>query len=124
MNSLNTLAERYVAVWNERDAENRRAAIAALWTQDGEHYTKGREVRGYAALEQRVIGSHEKWVKEEGFTFRSANNADGHNGTMKFNWEMVRPDGVIATTGFDFLVLTEDGRIRVDYQYIEPAPRD
>jgi hypothetical protein len=122
MTDLNALAARYVAVWNEPNAERRRTAIAALWIEDGEHYSKAHQVRGFAALEQRVIGSHEKWVKQEGFSFRSANNADGHGDTMKFNWEMVRPDGVVVTIGFDFLVLAGDGRIRVDYQYIEPKP--
>ena len=31
------LVDRYVAVWNEPDAELRRKAIHELWTQDGAH---------------------------------------------------------------------------------------
>jgi hypothetical protein len=33
------LADRYVAVWNEPNAELRRHAIAALWAVDGIHYS-------------------------------------------------------------------------------------
>jgi hypothetical protein len=29
------VADRYMAVWNEPDAESRRQAVAALWTEDG-----------------------------------------------------------------------------------------
>ena len=52
-----TLADRYVDVWNERDDESRRVAIAALWVPDGQHYVEGREARGYEALEKRM-GRH------------------------------------------------------------------
>ena len=31
------LAEKYVALWNEPDADRRRRMIAELWTQDGRH---------------------------------------------------------------------------------------
>jgi len=31
------LVDRYVAVWNEPDAELRRKAIHELWTEDGAH---------------------------------------------------------------------------------------
>ena len=38
------LADRYVAVWNERDEGSRRTAIAALWVPEGQHYVQGQEV--------------------------------------------------------------------------------
>jgi len=31
------LAEKYLALWNEPDADRRRRTIAELWTQDGRH---------------------------------------------------------------------------------------
>jgi len=48
-------------------------------------------------------------VKAEGFVFRSANNAEDHHNGGRF---------------FDFLVLGDDGRIRLDYQFLDrrPAP--
>ena len=57
------LADRYVAVWNERDEGSRRTAIAALWVPEGQHYVQGQEVRGHDALEKRIRGSHEKNVR-------------------------------------------------------------
>jgi hypothetical protein len=31
------LAEKYLALWNEPDADRRRRTIAELWTEDGRH---------------------------------------------------------------------------------------
>jgi hypothetical protein len=122
MSDFNQLAERYVAVWNEPDADRRRLSIAALWVEDGEHYTRVHDVRGHAALEERVRGAYSQFVGTGAYVFRSASNANGHHGTVRFNWEMVAPDGRVAARGFDFLVLAQDGRIRIDYQFTDPTP--
>lgn len=34
---IHQLTDRYVAVWNEPDAERRRAAIRELWSADAVH---------------------------------------------------------------------------------------
>jgi hypothetical protein len=123
MSTLNELADRYVAVWNESNPERRRQSIAELWAEDGAHFTPSLEVRGYAALETRVAGAYEKWVKVGGFVFKSAKNADGHHDTVRINWEMVpAAGGKPAAAGFDFLVLGSDGRIRFDYQFLDAPP--
>jgi hypothetical protein len=125
MTKLNDLVDRYVSVWNEPDADRRREGIAALWEENGAHFTPSLEARGYQALEARVAGAHEKWVKAQGFVFRSANNAEDHHNGVRFNWEMVpAAGGAAAAVGFDFLVLGDDGRIRLDYQFLDrpPAP--
>src|SRR5882724_4240250 len=67
-----TLADRYVAVWNEKDEERRRDAIAALWVPDGQHFVAAREAQGYDDLEKRIRGSHEKNVRDDGNRFRAA----------------------------------------------------
>jgi hypothetical protein len=125
MTKLNDLVDRYVSVWNEPDADRRREGIAALWEEDGAHFTPSLEARGYQALEARVAGAYEKWVKGQGFVFRSGNNAEDHHNGVRFNWEMVpAAGGAAAAIGFDFLVLGDDGRIRLDYQFLDrpPAP--
>jgi hypothetical protein len=123
MSQLNELVDRYVALWNEPDVERRRQSIAELWAEDGAHFTPSLEVHGHAALEARVAGAHEKWVKTGGFVFKSAQNADGHHDTVRFNWEMVpAAGGEPAAVGFDFLMLGDDGRIRLDFQFLDMPP--
>jgi hypothetical protein len=123
MTKVTELIDRYVAVWNEPDAEKRRRGIAALWAEDGVHFTPSLEARGYKALEARVTGAYEKWVKEGGFVFKSSGNAETHHDGVRFNWEMVpTAGGAPAAVGFDFLVLGDDGRIRLDYQFLDRPP--
>jgi len=114
------LADRYVAVWNETDAERRRAGIAALWVPDGQHYVGERAVRGYEALEARVRGSHEKNVRDDGNRFRAASNARLLHDVVTFYWEMLPADG--KKDGYRFLGQGGDGRI--DIAYFDPVVAD
>src|SRR5918996_6132448 len=44
------LAEKYLALWNEPDADRRGRMIAELWTEDGRHILQPpEEIRGIAA---------------------------------------------------------------------------
>lgn len=113
------LADRYVAVWNETNPAARRDAIAQLWLPDGVHYVTTREVRGYAALEERIIGSHNKNVRDAGHVFRAVKNAQALHGVVTFNWEMIRPaTGEVLAIGLEFLQIDADGRIINDFQFI------
>jgi hypothetical protein len=44
------LADRYLALWNEPDADRRRRMIAELWKEDGRHFVQPpQEIREIAA---------------------------------------------------------------------------
>ena len=117
------LAERYVALWNLPDAGARRDAIASLWVPQGEHYVRTLQAKGYEALEQRVAGSHEKNVRGNGFRFIATGDAQLLRDTVMFHWQMVpAAGGPVAALGLEFLLLAEDGRIAIDYQFILPTP--
>ena len=120
MDSAQELADRYVAVWNETDAERRRRSIADLWTPEGEHYAGAREVRGYAGLEERIRGSHEKNVRDGGYRFRAVQDAQALRDVVTFHWEMAPAESEkVAASGFIFLLVDGRGRIRVDYQFFD-----
>ncbi|WP_062365792.1 hypothetical protein [Variovorax paradoxus] len=117
------LADRYVALWNLRDAGARRDAIASLWVPQGEHYVRTLQAKGYEALEQRVASSHEKNVRDNGFRFIATGDAQLLRDTLMFHWQMVpAAGGPVAALGLEFLLLAEDGRIAIDYQFILPTP--
>ncbi len=124
MSEINDLVDRYVAVWNQPDAELRRRGIAELWTEDGVHLTPVHEAKGYEAIEARVTGAHQRFVEAGGYIFRPATNTiDGHHNVVRFSWEMVPTNGgAVEAAGFDFLILGDDGRICYDYQFANPVP--
>jgi hypothetical protein len=119
--NLDLLIERYVAQWHEPDRAARRRRIEEIWTPDGANFTRSFEVRGHDALEERVRAAYEKWVRDGGCVFRPR-HADRHHDAVRFVWDMAsRSDGKVISVGVEFLLLGSDGRIREDYQFIEPA---
>ena len=121
MSHAEDLAQRYIHIWNETDPAGRRAQVAGLWIENGTHYVRTREVHGHAELETRVSTSHQTNVAERHYRFELAGGVEQLRDMVKFNWRMV-PDGggAIAATGLIVLLLADDGRIRIDYQFIDP----
>ena len=131
------LAEKYLALWNEPDADRRRRMIAELWTVDGRHIlqppedirgiaarpglalTAILEARGYEEIEARAASAYEHWVGSEGLSFRGRDDAERLGDVVKFHWEAVSPAGEVIAVGLVFLVLGADDRIRRDYVFIE-----
>ena len=115
------IARRYVHIWNETDPATRHAAVARLWTENGAHYVRAREVHGHADLEIRVATSHQTNVAERNYRFELAGDVEHLRDLVKFNWRMVpQGGGSVAATGSIVLLLADDGRVRTDYQFIDP----
>lgn len=130
------LAEKYLALWNEPDADRRRRMIAELWTEDGRHIlqppqeirevaarpglglTAVLEARGYAELEARAATAYEQWVGSEELSFRRRDDAERLRDVVKFHWEAIAKDGEVFAVGLNFLVIAADGRIQRDYTFV------
>ncbi|WBL75792.1 hypothetical protein I3J27_22435 [Bradyrhizobium xenonodulans] len=118
MESPGSLAERYVAVWNETDSERRKSQIADLWIPGGRHYVGERKVEGYDALDGRVRESHEKNVRDNANRFRAAGDARRVHDIVVFHWEMLPAGGeIVLARGLEFLVVDGSGKIVADYQF-------
>jgi hypothetical protein len=120
MTEAQIIADRYVALWSETDAERRRAGIHAFFAADAAHFIGTREAIGFAALEQRIRSSHEKNVRDGGFRFRARPGAQRLRNVVTFYWEMIDPregDRVTAV-GLEFVTLNDDSRAILDYQFI------
>jgi hypothetical protein len=121
MSPAEDIVRRYIQIWNETDPAARRAQLTGLWIEDGTHYVRAREVRGHADLEVRVATSHQTNVTERNYKFEVAGLIEQLRDMVKFNWRMVpKSGGAVAATGSIVLLLAEDGRIRIDYQFIDP----
>lgn len=134
--ALRTLADRYLALWNESDAGLRRKALEELWSDGGLHvlqppqdmreqaeglgFTEVKlEARGHDALEYRVTRAYEEFVAPGEYVFRARGEAERLRDVVKLSWEMAPAAGGEALGGgTEFLVLGEDGRIVTDYQFI------
>ena len=133
------LAERYLALWNEPDADRRRRMIAELWTEDGSQILQPPqemreiaaspgiglaatlEARGHSELQARATTSYEHWVGSEGLSFRARDDAQRLGDVVKFHWEAVADDGSTAAVGLNVLVLAADGRVQRNYTFVDGA---
>jgi hypothetical protein len=106
-----TLADRYVAVWNEPDAATRLNAIAALWAPDAPR-------RELGALGKLILGSSKKNGRRDAIRFRAAPSARKRGDVVTFRWEML-PAGseTVLASGLEFLVVDNEGRILVDHPF-------
>jgi hypothetical protein len=135
-NSAEDLANRYVAIWNEPDADARRQTVEQLWTEDGVHLLDPPEeivkraaeigvgatleARGHAELVQRVSRAYDEFVAPGQYEFVRHGAAAAIRDLVKLRWAMVPAGGGEALAiGIDLLLLAPDGRIRADYQFIE-----
>jgi hypothetical protein len=115
---IDQFADRYVALWNERDPAKRRAAIAALWVEEGEHFVESGKFVGYDALERRVVDAHNAFVRDAGNRFRAVPGARREGDVVTFYWEMLPADSdTVLGKGLEFMIVTETGRIIQDYQF-------
>jgi hypothetical protein len=120
MNEVNLdFVDRYVALWNEPDAEVRRRTIEDLWAPDGTNFTPSIEAVGYDQINARVTASYDAYIAGGKYTFRSHLAPAGHHGAVLVSWAMVTlPEEEVASIGIEFLVLNDQGRIASDHQFI------
>jgi hypothetical protein len=134
--AANKLADRYISLWNEPDADRRRTLIGELWTEDGSQIlqppveirdvaarpgigmTAVLEARGYGEIEARAASAYREWVESQGMSFRHRDDVDRVADVVKFHWEAITREGEVFAVGLNFLVLTADGRIRRDYTFV------
>src|SRR4029453_7112917 len=99
-------------------SSNRHSRCARL--PRGWGVTPTLEARGHDELKVRVTRSYEEFIAPGEFVFRARDNAARLGNVVKFNWEMVPVGGgEAAGVGLEILILDDDSRIRIDYQFIE-----
>src|ERR1700678_4422649 len=112
-----TITDRYAAVWNEPDAQSRRAAIASLWEPDGVEYVEGGiQFRGHEELDGRIARAYDEFVGNANSHATLAYDAIRHDYLVTFTVQLSTHDGEVAWAARVFVLLGETGRIQEDYQ--------
>jgi hypothetical protein len=120
--TFNRLAERYVAQWNEPDPEVRHKLVEELWAEQGTYYNRFFVVQGRDTIQYAVTNGYQEYISK-GFVFRSCHDAYGHHNGVTFGWVMVNAaTGEVDTFGQEYIVLDEDGRILMDFQFQMKRP--
>ena len=119
MSDHTTLAERYIAAWNETDADARHRAVAALWTDDGRYVDPLVDVAGVDGI-AATIGAVQSQFP--GFSFRLAGPVDGHHEQLRFSWELGPAGEAAPIAGSDVAVTDGNGRLRTVLGFLDRVP--
>lgn len=120
LDEARALAERYVALWNEGDAEERRRRVAELWTPDGARVSAHGVRIGHGAIEDEAATIHAASVAN-GFVFAPGRRSQAHHDVVSLTWQRREKDsGKAVAAGAALLILDRGGKIRFDYQFEEP----
>jgi hypothetical protein len=116
MTTVETLMRRNLdEVFNERDPDRRSAAIAEVYSAAPIFYEQESVVRGRESLHARI----EELLKEApGFMFSAESEPTANHNVGRVTWHFGPPGAPPIVTGTD-IAITDDGRIRALYTFIE-----
>lgn len=109
MTSTTTVVDRYIATWNERDPEARRALVAKTFADDAEYLDPLMSGRGGEQIDAMIAAAQQQFP---GHSFTLAAGPDEHNGLVRFSWLLAPADGEPVGGGTDFALLADNGRFQ------------
>jgi SnoaL-like domain len=119
MTDINTVARRYIELWNEKTPSRRREMLASDWTADARYVDPLMSAGGHDGVDALIAGVQQRFPD---FTFKLIGKVDGYSDHVRFSWGL-GPDGVDSPIkGTDFAVLKE-GRIRCITGFLDQVPQ-
>lgn len=112
------LAQGYIAVWNETDAQRRAALIEAAWTEDARYIDPMAQASGHAQISALVGAVHERFP---GFRFNLLGKADAHGDQLRFSWTLGPSGAEDLIQGTDF-VQVDGGKLRSVTGFLDKVP--
>ncbi|HEX7968414.1 MAG TPA: nuclear transport factor 2 family protein [Stellaceae bacterium] len=109
MSTVTDLIDRYIAMWNETDAERRRELIARVWTRTASYVDPAVQGDGQAGIDAMVKAVQERFP---GHRFRRTSDVDAHHDRVRFAWELAPEGGPAIVNGIDFGVVAAGERLQ------------
>jgi len=126
---INQAVVNYIAIWNERDAERRRALIAQTWSEDGSYVGPSREGVGHDAIDAMIADAQQQSVlplaqaQSPGWRMSLASGIDTHHNYVRFSWTVGgTADAPLYTKGTVFGILAADGRLKSVIGFTDAGP--
>jgi SnoaL-like domain len=114
------LVDRYIAAWNESDADARRSAVADVWVEDGRYVDPLADVTGHNAISE-LIGAVQ--AQAPGHVFQLLDGPDDHHDFVRFAWALVpESGGEPLVVGRDVGRTREDGRFGGVVGFLDKPP--
>jgi len=118
MNAPVAVIDRYIAMWNATDAEDRRDLVAGVWTESATYLDPLMQGRGHDGIDAMIHGIQQQYP---GHRFRRTSEVDAHNDRVRFGWELAAEGQAPLAQGVDFGVIGPDGRLQSITGFLDPA---
>jgi SnoaL-like domain len=119
MTDVNTIASRYIDLWNERTPSRRRELLAANWTDDARYIDPLMSGDGHDGVDALISGVQAQFPD---FRFQLIGQPNGFGDHVRFSWGL-GPDGADSPIkGTDFAVV-RNGRIRSITGFLDQVPQ-
>jgi SnoaL-like domain len=119
MTDINSIAARYIELWNERNASRRRDMLAANWTENASYVDPLMKGDGRSGIDALIEGVQKRFPD---FRFKLLGKVDGYGDRVRFCWGL-GPEGADSPIkGTDFAVI-DDGRIRSITGFLDQVPQ-
>lgn len=105
---IEKVVTKYMAAWNESDAEVRHALLDQCWADGGVYIDPNVELVGRDALSHRIA---QVQAGRPGARLEFMSGIDTHHHVLRFDWRLVRADGTFGEVSIDFGEVGPDGRL-------------
>ena len=116
---MQEIIDRYIAAWNETDADKRRDLVGSLWAADGSYTDPLADVRGPDAIAGLIGAAQEQFP---GLVFTLGGPVDANHHQARFTWHLGPSGGEPIVIGFDVVVLDAAGRIASVHGFLDKVP--
>jgi hypothetical protein len=116
------LEDSLLVIWNDRNAENRAAAMKDIYAADIMFFetNDGPAIKGHQAINELIVMLQAQWPAE--FTFELTAPARVNHQVQHIAWRLGVPGQPPVATGMDVAVV-ENGRIASLHLFLD-APAD
>lgn len=118
MTDARTIAENYVAVWNETEQARRDALLDKDWAGQARYVDPIMQGSGREEISALIGGVHERFP---GFRFSLIGEPDGFDGHVRFSWGLGPAGEEAIIKGSDVAVL-DGGRIASIIGFLDQVP--
>jgi hypothetical protein len=119
MTPLRTIADTYLALWNEADAKARRALAARTWRPDAHYADPLMQGEGHEGICAMIEAARAQFP---GHAFTLRGEPDGHGAWVRFSWSLAPAGGQPVAGGTDVARLDGDGRFAQVTGFLDGAP--
>jgi hypothetical protein len=109
MTTASELADRYIEIWNEADADRRQSLIGRTWTEDAAYIDPLTRGDGRAGIDAMIAGVQKQFP---GYRFALSGSPDRHNDRLRFSWSLAAEGAPPVARGTDFCVVSPDGKLK------------